>query len=151
MFEKRKKGDSHRLHANCGPERRVTEIRTSVEKRPCEMPRPGRARRKRRRRSLTLERTNRAPAGEFYDKHPKTWSRPQALPPKYGQMAITWGENQGQATIHKANHFKPTPEILYIQKKWVNDYITRENKIHFDDPIQNRPFLSFCHSPPILF
>ena len=40
MFEKRKKGDGPRLCANCGAERRVTESRTSVEKRPCGMPRP---------------------------------------------------------------------------------------------------------------
>ena len=40
MFEKKGKGDSPRLCANCGAERRVTEGRTSVEKRPCGMPRP---------------------------------------------------------------------------------------------------------------
>ena len=40
MFEKRRKGDGPRLCANCGAERRVTEGRTNVEKRPCRMPHP---------------------------------------------------------------------------------------------------------------
>ena len=62
---------------------------------------------------------------------PKLGAGHRPDPPKYGQTAITPGENQGRATIRKTNQFKPAPEILYIREKWVNYYIARENEIHF--------------------
>ena len=44
------------------------------------------------------------------------------------------GRREIRAPVRKANHFKPTPEILYILKQWVNDYITRKNKMHTPPP-----------------
>ena len=73
-----------------------------------------------------------------------TWNTAERLKPEQARK-------YRRDTPSKRINSNPLPEILYIRETWVNDYITRENKIHFHLPIQNRPFLSFCHSPPILF
>ena len=79
-----------------------------------------------RRRSLTLQRADQAPAGESHDKRPKTRSRPQARPAKYGQTAITPGENQGRAAIRQANQLQPTPgDTIYLGKVGESLYSAR--------------------------
>ena len=73
----------------------------------------------------------------------KTWNTAQRLKPEQARK-------YRRDTPSKQINSYPLPEILYIRETWVNDYITRKNKM-YPPPIQNRPFRSFFHSPPILF
>ena len=61
---------------------------------------------------------------------------PQPTPgirPKGSNRSRT-GREYRRDTPSKRINSNPLPEILYIRKTWVNDYITRKNKIHTPPP-----------------
>ena len=58
----------------------------------------------------------------------KTWNTAERLKPEQT------GREYRRDTPSKRINSYPLPEILYIRETWVNDYITRKNKIHTPPP-----------------